>query len=116
MTTVVAVAGLGAYFAVVGLDAADKAASVIGGLAAVVGLALAGYGLFGWSGRPDVSQRAQASDRGSSVTQIGGHQHTGASGPAPRTPGRVEQHGTASEGGNVTQIGGDQHLGPASRP
>jgi hypothetical protein len=42
---VLALVGLGAYFGVVGLDEADKLASVIGAFVALVGLALSGYGL-----------------------------------------------------------------------
>jgi hypothetical protein len=45
VVTVVALAGLGAYFGVVGLDEADKLASVIGAFAALVGLGLSGYGV-----------------------------------------------------------------------
>jgi hypothetical protein len=41
---VLAMVGLGAYFWAVGLDEADKVASVIGAFVGLVGLALAGYG------------------------------------------------------------------------
>lgn len=39
------VAGLGGYFAVVGLDEADKLASVVGSLAGVIGVGLSVYAL-----------------------------------------------------------------------
>ncbi|QYC39251.1 hypothetical protein Nocox_08130 [Nonomuraea coxensis DSM 45129] len=42
---VAALTGLGAHFARVGLDEADKLSSVIGGFAGLAGLALAAYGL-----------------------------------------------------------------------
>jgi hypothetical protein len=42
---VVAIAGLGVYLASVGLDDADKLASVIGLFVALAGLGVAGYGL-----------------------------------------------------------------------
>ena len=42
---VLALAGLGVYFAASGLDKADKVASVIGAFVAVVSLAMSAYGL-----------------------------------------------------------------------
>ena len=64
-TTVAAVSGLGVYFTQVGLDKADKLASVIGALVALVGLAMTAFGVFGTPvGVRRVSQRATASDRG----------------------------------------------------
>jgi hypothetical protein len=108
--TVVAVAGLAGYFMVVGLEAADKVASVISGLAALVGLALAAYGLLTSSGgvrkgpKRRVAQRARASGRGQ-VTQVGGHQQADAEVPPPP---RVDQWGKASGDGTITQVGGNQ--------
>lgn len=62
---VAAMAGLGVYFARVGLESADKLASVIGVFVGLIGLALAAYGLVpgrspaappaGPEMRPDVS-------------------------------------------------------------
>lgn len=115
--TAVAVIGLGGYFAMVGLDEADKVASVVGGLIAVVGLAVAVYGVVAppVPGRR-VSQQARASGRGQ-VSQVGGHRHSGGTGPAAGpVPDRVAQRATASEEGSVTQTGGDQGPGAAPRP
>ncbi|MCK2221683.1 hypothetical protein MF672_048945 [Actinomadura sp. ATCC 31491] len=67
--TVAALAGLGVYFARVGLDAADKLSSVIGVFAALIGLALAGYGAL-----PARAARAAgeaAEDEAPSVTASG---------------------------------------------
>jgi hypothetical protein len=108
--TVTAVAGLGVYYAIVGLDKADKVASVVGGLVAVVGLAVAVYALTtSPGGGRRVSQRAKASGRGR-VIQVGGSQNA-AGGPAGNDPGHghVVQHGTVSDDGAVTQVGGDQN-------
>lgn len=116
--TVVAVAGLGVYFAVVGLDKADKLASVIGGLTALVGLAVALYGLVGVPGKVRrVSQQAKASGRGQ-VFQVGGNQ-TAAQGPGGNSggsdvPGSVAQVAEATDEGTISQVGGDQN--PPSRP
>ncbi|MEW1839212.1 hypothetical protein AB0392_14760 [Nonomuraea angiospora] len=54
---VVALAGLGTYFALVGLDKADKLASVIGVFVAVAGLGVAVYGLI--AGRRGNGRRAR---------------------------------------------------------
>ncbi|MFC4591849.1 hypothetical protein [Sphaerisporangium corydalis] len=114
--TVLAVTGLSVYFATVGLENADKLASVVGALVAVAGLAVAVYGLAAPSAvSRQVSQRATASGYGR-VTQIGGHQ-VPANGPTVgAAPDRMAQHGTASEGGSVTQIGGDQNPDPSTQP
>lgn len=45
VTALLALTGLGVYFGVVGLDRADKLASVIGAFAALAGLGLAVYGM-----------------------------------------------------------------------
>ena len=107
--TIVAVAGLGVYFALVGLDKADKLASVVGALAAVVGLASTIFGLTAESGSGGwrVSQTARAS-RGSRVVQVGGNQT-----PAPSSrnvkEGEVHQRADARKAGEVFQVGGDQN-------
>lgn len=41
----VTLAGLGGYFAAIGLDEADRLASVVGSLVGIAGLGLSGYGL-----------------------------------------------------------------------
>lgn len=47
MVLVGAVAGLGVYFVLVGLENADKMASVVGVFVALVGLGLTVYGMWG---------------------------------------------------------------------
>jgi hypothetical protein len=108
----VAVAGLGIYFVAMGLDKADKLASVVAALAALTGLAMTAYGLFGAPGGRRISQRATASGRGR-INQVGGNQ------TAPRparggsgghgVPGDVRQRARASENGEISQVGGDQN-------
>lgn len=115
--TVVAVAGLGVYFVMAGLDRADKAASVVGGLVAVIGLAVAVYGAVTTSapGRR-ISQVAEASGHGR-VKQVGGHQyHEGSGRLTDAVPGWVEQRGAVVEDGEITQIGGDQSPGSPFKP
>ncbi|GAA2863515.1 hypothetical protein GCM10010517_22580 [Streptosporangium fragile] len=109
--TAAAVIGLGVYFMMVGPDKADKIASSIGVLVAVVALAVTVYGLTAPSpaGRR-VSQRATASDRGR-IHQIGGS--TGI-GEGTAVDGAVTQRATAAGDGAVTQVGGDQ--APSSAP
>jgi hypothetical protein len=111
VVTVVAVAGLAVYFMIVGLETADKAASVVGGLAALVGLALTAYGVLAQSGGGgadrQVSQRARASDQGQ-VTQVGGDQGDGGGSSAPH---QVDQRAKASGDGDITQVGGNQSPG-----
>ncbi|QFG24169.1 hypothetical protein [Actinomadura sp. WMMB 499] len=113
--TVAAVAGLAVYYAVVGLEEADKLGSVVGSLVAVVGVAVAAYGLAGAPapGRR-VSQRARATGRGQ-VTQVGGDQVPrgaaaagGAGRPAAEGGEQVRQNARADEDGAIRQIGGDQ--------
>ncbi|MEU9844775.1 hypothetical protein AB0C69_36800 [Actinomadura sp. NPDC048032] len=107
--SVAAVAGLGAYFAAVGLDKADKLASVVGALTALIGLAMAAYGLFAPGGH-QVSQRATASGQGR-VNQVGGKQATTGDrggGPGSGVPRRVTQDAEATEDGTISQVGGDQ--------
>ncbi|MFI6991809.1 hypothetical protein [Nonomuraea wenchangensis] len=108
--TVMAVAGLGSYFVAVGLDEADKLASVVGGLSALMGLATTAYGLFGAPGGRQVSQQATASGRGR-VTQVGGNQTTPndqGGGSESDVPSRVTQDAKAISDGCITQVGGDQ--------
>ncbi|GAA4101021.1 hypothetical protein [Actinomadura miaoliensis] len=113
--TVGAVAGLGVYFAVVGLDRADKLASVVGALVAVVGLALTVYGLVAGSGAGRrVRQDARASGRGR-VHQVGGNQTASPpAGGGTDVPDRVRQRARVTEDGEVWQVGGDQD--PPARP
>ena len=108
--TVAAVVGLTGYFAVVGLDKADKLGSVVGALVAVAGMALTAYGVVA---RPDdgprrVSQTARASEHGR-VVQVGGDRLGGAASRRP-AGGEVNQRAQARDGGEITQVGGDQHL------
>ncbi|GAA2637009.1 hypothetical protein GCM10010411_90470 [Actinomadura fulvescens] len=84
---VVALIALGVYFAVVGLDKADKWGSVIGVFVAVAGLGVAVYGL--------VSSRRSGDDDGSETD---------------RSPGTVSQRAEASGHGRVYQAGGDQTI------
>lgn len=127
--TVVAVAGLLVYFAVVGLEKADKLASVIGALVGLVGLAVAVFGLLapstrgegssdggdgsgsGWSGgERRVRQKARASGRGR-ITQVGGNSTAPPAGASNPAIGEVRQRARASEDGQISQTGGD-HLPP----
>jgi hypothetical protein len=111
VVTVVAVAGLAVYFMVVGLETADKAASVVGGLAALLGLVLTAYGVLARSGGGgvdrQVSQRARASERGQ-ATQVGGDQGDGGGSSESY---RVDQRAKASGDGAITQVGGNQSPG-----
>ncbi|MEV3923511.1 MULTISPECIES: hypothetical protein [Actinomadura] len=119
--TVMAVAGLGVYYAIAGLDEADKLGSVIGSLVAVVGVAVTVYGLAAppAAGRR-VQQRARVIGRGQ-IAQVAGDQgpHVGpgrgGTGEAGRADGggRVRQDAQA-EGGTIRQVGGDQ--GRPDRP
>ncbi|MBW8482616.1 hypothetical protein [Actinomadura parmotrematis] len=100
------------YFAAVGLDKADKLGSVIGVLIAVVGLALAAYGLLtpqppdsAAAGRR-VRQEAEATKEGE-IMQIGGSQGRPSGRRRGRAGGEVEQRARARKS-KVTQIGGDQ--------
>lgn len=114
--TAVAVAALAAYFMVVGLDQADKLASVVGGLSALAGLVLAAFGLAGAPGtaargRRTISQEATASGR-SQVSQTGGSR-TPRGAAAEAGPSGVQQRAEASEESSITQVGGD-HVPPAA--
>lgn len=81
LVAVAAMAGLAAYFAMMGLDAADKLASVIGGFVALAGLGVTVYGLV----------RSRSSDPGASVRTV--HLRAEASGKS-----------------QVYQVGGDQTI------
>ena len=64
-------AGLGVYFLSVGLDQADKIASVVGALVGLAGLGLAAHGMFSASSRtPEPSQAS-----GDVHNEIGGTVH-----------------------------------------
>jgi membrane protein implicated in regulation of membrane protease activity len=107
--TVVALTGLIIYFARVGLDKADKAASVVGGLVAVAGLAAAIYGLVSPVGDRRVSQKARASGRGL-INQVGGDQQFGPGGAATPAEGSTRQDAVAVDGGQINQVSGNQSL------
>ncbi|WP_181449249.1 hypothetical protein, partial [Nonomuraea aridisoli] len=97
---------LGVYFARVGWDQADKAASVVAALIAVAGFAMTLYSLNASSGGGRrVSQRAEASGRGR-VTQVAGGLNAAAEGGT--AAGQVVQRATVSDDAEVTQVGGDQ--------
>lgn len=62
-----ALAGLGAYFLVIGLDQADKVSSVIGSFTGLLGLALSAYAV--------IASRSASS--GSAAAPSGGHTVSG---------------------------------------
>ncbi|MBF8194595.1 hypothetical protein ITP53_54875 [Nonomuraea sp. K274] len=111
--TLAAVAGLGVYFASVGLDNADKLGSVIGALVAVAGLSLTVYGLVAASGggRRLVQQTARAS--GGRISQVGGDQ-TGAASLGRDAAAEVRQRARAYKDGEISQVAGDQ--APPAQP
>jgi hypothetical protein len=87
----VAVVGLAVYFVVVGLDEADKLASVVGLFVALVGIGLAVYGMAG-------ARRGGPSDGGA------GSQDD------PERSGGVHLRAEASGEGRVYQAGRDQTI------
>ncbi|MGW5263596.1 hypothetical protein ACWEQG_21720 [Microbispora sp. NPDC004025] len=118
---VAALAALGVYLSRVGLDKADKLASVIGLFVALAGLGVAVYGLIAErsSGGGGVRQRAIATGRGR-VLQAGRDIDTGlprrtggsdddavAGGAAAGGAHPVRQQATAAEDGRVDQAGRD---------
>lgn len=119
---VAALAALGVYLSQVGLDKADKLASVVGLFVALVGLGVAVYGLIAErrSGGGGVRQRAEATGRGR-VFQAGrdidagpprrpgggGDDAAAASGSAAGEARPVRQQATAAEDGQVEQAGRD---------
>ncbi|MFD0126107.1 hypothetical protein [Streptomyces virginiae] len=86
---VLSAAGLGIHFAVVGLDKADKLASVIGAFLALAGLGLAAWGIV----RPGAGQAPSPSPSGDDA-------------PVAEPSQRAE----ASGRGRVYQAGRDQHI------
>lgn len=116
--TAVAVGGLATYFAAVGLDAADKAASVVGALVAAVGLAVSVYGLKSPPAGDRVSQKAKASGRGR-TNQVGGDQGAYVEGAerheTSNESSQIEQRAEATDEGDVNQVGGDQRFVPPER-
>lgn len=70
--------GMGVYFTVVGLDKADKLASVIGAFIALAGLTLAAYGTV-TARRPDSPQQPLPAERtpGAVHNEIHGGTHNG---------------------------------------
>ncbi|TDC55474.1 hypothetical protein E1281_12165 [Actinomadura sp. KC345] len=135
IVAVAAAAGLGWHFAAVGLDRADKLASVIGAFVGLTALGVAVYGALsggGPGGRPGPGQHVGRTRVGGSVTQVrgvaGSVRTGGASAPpvpaqAPGGPVPVPESGGQSVdgsrvSGDVTQVegvGGDADLGPATR-
>ncbi|MEV1205641.1 hypothetical protein [Microbispora rosea] len=113
---VAALAALGVYLSHVGLDKADKLASVIGLFVALAGLGAAVYGLLAERrrGGGGVRQRAEATGRGR-VLQAGRdidaglpRRHGGSSDDAVSGQARpVWQRATAAEDGRVDQAGRD---------
>ncbi|WP_182902266.1 hypothetical protein [Microbispora sp. H10830] len=118
---VAALAALGVYLSQVGLDKADKLASVIGLFVALAGLGTAVYGLVAErkSGGGGVRQRAEATGRGR-VFQAGRdinaglpRRHGGSDdddavgGTAAGAAHPVWQQATATEDGQVDQAGRD---------
>jgi apolipoprotein N-acyltransferase len=112
IVAVVALAWLGVYLAQVGLEKADKLASVIGLFIAAVGLGLTVYGLIANRESDGVRQSAQASERGRVNQAVGdiNDRPTKPSAPASnahveQTP-RVWQRAKATGSGQVNQAGG----------
>lgn len=115
---VAALVGLGVYFATVGLDEADKLASVIGVFVAVAGLGVAVYGLIAerrtvgssGGGGEGVRQRAKATGRGR-VRQAGRDINNG---PAQR-PASGQNDGDAPAVRQQAKAGGDGQVDQAGR-
>ncbi|MEU1726746.1 hypothetical protein ACNF49_24460 [Actinomadura sp. ATCC 39365] len=110
---VAALAGLGVYFSKVGLEEADRLASVIGLFVAVAGLGLAVYGLIAErrSGGDGVEQRATAMGDGR-VHQAGRDindtpPERTAAGDAGDEARSVRQRAKATGRGQVYQAGRD---------
>ncbi|MGP4029741.1 hypothetical protein [Actinomadura sp. 3N407] len=114
--TLAGVAGLGVYFAAVGLDEADKLGSVVGALAAVAGLSLTVYGLAAGSGAAGRRVRQSARASGGRILQVGGDQtgQTGSASSGGGAAGEVRQRAQARKDGEVSQVGGDQD--PPAQP
>ncbi|MEU8205103.1 hypothetical protein [Streptosporangium sp. NPDC049046] len=114
---VVAMTGLGVYLVRVGLDAADKLASVCGLFVAVAGLGVAVYALIADPARGGggVRQRATATRRGR-VRQAGRDISEGSrpvvfdnGSAADEAHREVRQRGKATGDGQVDQAGRDIH-------
>ncbi|MFF0312997.1 hypothetical protein ACFYSC_36730 [Streptosporangium sp. NPDC004379] len=112
---VVAMAGLGVHLVRVGLDAADKLASVCGLFVAVAGLGVAVYALIADPARGGVRQRATAIRRGR-VRQAGRDISEGSrpvvfdnGSAADEAHPEVRQWGKATGDGQVDQAGRDIH-------
>ncbi|MFB4281048.1 hypothetical protein ACBJ59_37565 [Nonomuraea sp. MTCD27] len=112
VVAVVAMAGLGVYFVRVGLEHADKLASVIGVFVALVGLVIAVYGVVGDRAGDQPVQGAEAepdvSASGSRSVAIGGDN----SGVISTGDGatNVQMRAEASGHGRIYQAGGDQTI------
>ncbi|NJP92138.1 hypothetical protein HCN51_22175 [Nonomuraea sp. FMUSA5-5] len=106
----VALAALIVYFVRVGLDNADKLASVIGLFVAVAGLAVAVYGLRSQPQQPDDAAKpgTSASASGTRSVAIGGDN----SGVISTGDGatNIQMRAEASGQGRIYQAGGDQTI------
>ncbi|AQZ66199.1 unnamed protein product [[Actinomadura] parvosata subsp. kistnae] len=107
-----ALAALIVYFVRVGLDNADKLASVIGLFVAIAGLAVAVYGLRSQPQQPDEAAKpgtsASASASGTRSVAIGGDN----SGVISTGDGatNIQMRAEASGQGRIYQAGGDQTI------
>ncbi|MEV4169445.1 hypothetical protein [Nonomuraea sp. NPDC049709] len=112
VVAVVAMAGLGVYFVRVGLEHADKLASVIGVFVALIGLVIAVYGVVGERAGDQPVQEAEVkpdvSASGSRSVAIGGDN----SGVISTGDGatNVQMRAEASGQGRIYQAGGDQTI------
>ncbi|SEG57675.1 hypothetical protein SAMN05444920_103255 [Nonomuraea solani] len=113
VVAVAALAGLGVYFVRVGLEEADRLASVIGVFVALAGLAVAIYGLAGGRTPEDTPQepetpRPDVSASGPRSVAIGGDN----SGVVSTGDGatNVQMRAEASGQGRIYQAGGDQTI------
>ncbi|UBU18089.1 hypothetical protein [Nonomuraea gerenzanensis] len=120
---VAALAGLGVYLAGVGLDEADKLASVIGLFVAVAGLGVAAYGLItdrkSSGGGKDTPQRASASGE-RSIASGGDNSGTTFSGGGPVQNITASAQGATAQGamfGNIiNHYGGPPVAGSLPSP
>jgi high-affinity Fe2+/Pb2+ permease len=112
IVAVVALTWLGVYLAQVGLEKADKLASVIGLFIAAVGLGVTVYGLIASRESDGVRQSAQASEHGRVNQAVGDINDRPAKPSAPASNARVEQtprvwqRAKAAGSGQVNQAGG----------
>ncbi|WP_433187841.1 hypothetical protein [Actinoallomurus sp. CA-150999] len=115
LIAVAALVALGAYFVAVGLDKADKLASVIGVFVAVVGLAVSVYGMAadrraagGGQATGGGQAAGQATASGERSIAIGGD-NTGIASTGDGAI-NVRQQATASGNGRIYQSGRDMTI------